>query len=116
MSRIDTRTGVPARAGDRVSWRGRSGTTYALWRESLEDFAMGGDALYLLAAGEQPLWVGNADDLVGDVASRTRFRKAMALCTAVFSLVPAPDAGARLSTIFDLEAAVPLRDLSAQAA
>lgn len=112
MSSIETGTG----AAGVLSWRGRSGAIYDLARESLDHFAMGGDALYLLARGDEPLWVGNAEDLVGDVASRTRFRKAMALCTAVFSLVPAPEAGVRLSTIFDLEAAVPLLNPAAQAA
>lgn len=116
MSSIETRTGKSGMPSGLVSWRGRSGAIYALALESLEDFAMGRDALYLLARGDEPLWVGTAEDLVGDVSSRTRFRKAMALSTAVFSLVPAPEAGLRLSTIFDLEAAVPLHESAAQAA
>ena len=94
-------------------WQGRSGRAYALNAESLEHFAMAVTDLYLIAKGTHVLWVGSTEDLVADPMSRTRFRLALDCATSVFRL-DAPEN--RLSTIWDLEQAVPAPEAVAQAA
>lgn len=97
-----------------ASWQGLSGKVYGMVSENLEHFEMADAGLYLIAKGSHVLWVGSTDELVSDPLSRSRFRLALDCADRVFRLV-SPDAPAeRLSTIWDLEGAVPL--VSARAA
>ena len=100
--------------GRQTNWLGRSGRAYDLVGENFERFAMGDAELYLIAKGNNVLWVGSTGELVGDPMSRTRFRLALDCADRVFR-VDSPRADAeRLSTIWDLEGAEP--QLGAQAA
>lgn len=105
------------RAGTRQSglshWLGQSGRDYALRVENLGSFGMSETGLYLLVKGHNVLWVGSTQDLVADPMSRTRFRLALDCATNVFSLDCQDD---RLSTIWDLEQAMPAPEVLAQAA
>jgi hypothetical protein len=92
-----------------ASWIGRSGRSYGAISENLEQFAMGDANLYLLAKGSRVLWVGSTDELVGDPMSRSRFRLALDCADRVFRLLNPGAAAERLSTIWDLEGAVPLQ-------
>ncbi|QYO76463.1 hypothetical protein [Devosia salina] len=94
-------------------WQGQSGRDYGLNAESLDDFAMRESDLYVIAKGSHVLWVGSTEDLVADPMSRTRFRVALDCGTNVFRM-DAPEN--RLSTIWDLEQAVPASEPVAQAA
>lgn len=94
-------------------WQGQSGRDYGLRAESLENFAMAEADLYMIAKGSHVLWVGSTQELVADPMSRRRFRLALDCATSVFSL-DAPEN--RLSTIWDLEQAVPAIGPVAQAA
>jgi hypothetical protein len=88
-------------------WHGRSGRDYELVGEPIDSFAMSGALLYVLAKGSHILWVGSADDLVTDPASRSRFRLAMNCADRAFRLSgDGPDAD-RFATIWDLEGASP---------
>jgi hypothetical protein len=97
-----------------TSWQGRSGNVYGMVSENLEHFAMADSELYLIAKGSHVLWVGSTDELVGDPMSRSRFRLALDCADRVFHLVSPGAPAERLSTIWDLEGAVPL--VSARAA
>lgn len=91
-----------------AGWRGRSGRTYRLSPESLGDFVLARGALYLVAKGGHALWVGSAEDVIGDHASRARFRLALGCADRAFRLADeAGDDVARLTTIWDLEGAEP---------
>lgn len=94
-------------------WAGPSGRTYGLTPESLDHFVMHDESLYLIARGGHVLWVGSTAELVADPLSRSRFRLAMSCADRIFRVQPPSDAGARLSTIFDLEAAAPMQERSA---
>jgi|SRR5690606_10862947 len=94
-------------------WLGQSGRDYALSPESLDSFAMEEADLYMIAKGQNVLWVGSTDDLVADPTSRSRFRLALACATQVLRLTTPED---RLATIWDLEQAVPAPAPVAQAA
>ena len=94
-------------------WQGQSGRDYGLNAESLDDFAMRESDLYVIAKGSHVLWVGSTEELVADPMSRTRFRLALDCATNVFRM-DAPEN--RLSTIWDLEQAVPAAETVAQAA
>jgi hypothetical protein len=96
-----------------VIWMGRSGRSYDLVGESVEQFAMTESDLYLIAKGGNALWVGSTSDLVGDPISRTRFRLALDCADRVFRLVSPGVECERLNTIWDLEGAEPMQSLSA---
>ncbi|WP_108398204.1 hypothetical protein [Devosia submarina] len=96
------------------NWVGRSGRAYGAVSESLEQFAMNDGQLYLIAKGSHVLWVGSTDELVSDPMSRSRFRLALDCGERAFRLISPGAADQRLSTIWDLEGAVP--QLSARVA
>ncbi len=102
-----------ARHEGQSHWLGQSGRDYALRPEHLGSFAMEEGQLYLIAKGQNVLWVGSTEDLVADPMSRTRFRLALDCATEVFGLA-APEN--RLATIWDLEQAAPAPTVVAQAA
>ena len=107
--------GSPGVFGARYStWRGRSGRSYGLTPLSLSDFRLEPAALYLVAKGSNVLWVGSADDIIADQASRARFRLALGCADRAFRLDAASDDVERLTTIWDLETAEP--ELTAVAA
>ncbi|HVY51109.1 MAG TPA: hypothetical protein VHA07_06055 [Devosia sp.] len=96
-----------------VNWRGRSGRFYALAPERLETFVLARDRLYLLARGSLPVWVGSADDVIHDAASRARFRLALAAADRAFAVEAGADDLVRATTVWDLEGAEPVSGLSA---
>lgn len=107
--------GSVGRQGWTTDWQGRSGRHYRLHAESLDSFVMREADLYIVAKGNHALWVGSADDLVADPASRVRFRLALDCANQAYRLDAPVD---RLAAIWDLEDAMPaaLVPTSAQAA
>ncbi|SRR5690554_5788240 len=99
--------------GRRSNWQGRSGRSYDMISENLEQFAMDDAALYLIAKGNHVLWVGSTDELVGDPMSRTRFRLALDCADRVLKVASAGAPAQRLTTIWDLEGAEPMLDIQA---
>ena len=96
-----------------VSWQGRSGRSYGLVGENLDQFAMAERDLYIIAKGSHVLWVGSTGELVVDPMSRTRFRLALDCADRVFRcLTPGADAE-RMATIWDLEGAEPVSEVQA---
>ena len=76
-------------------------------------FVFAGDRLYLLARGSLPVWVGSADDVIHDAASRARFRLALAAADRAFAVEAGADDLVRATTVWDLEGAEPVSGLSA---
>ena len=99
--------------GRQVNWRGRSGRFYALAPERLETFALTTSGLYLLARGAVPVWVGSADDVINDAASRARFRLALEAADRAFLVDAQTDELSRMTVVWDLEGAEPVSGLSA---
>ena len=100
-SGIWTAPNPPARA---INWRGHSGHNYSLSEESLENFYLEGDDLYVLASGENACWVGTANDIIENAVSRARFRNALKASSSVFRLNSgALDDLKRITTAWDLE-------------
>lgn len=95
-----------------VNWRGRSGRFYALEPERLDTFVLT-NGLYMLARGTLPLWVGSADDVIHDAASRARFRLALAAADRAFAVEADADEIGRMTVVWDLEGAEPVTGLSA---
>jgi hypothetical protein len=95
-----------------ISWRGRSGRSYALRPEELASFVLQDRALHLVAKGNFVLWVGSAGDVISDHASRARFRLALTCADRAFRLDGGDDVE-RMTTIWDLEGAAPAAELSA---
>ena len=93
--------------GRHGQWIGRSGKPYDVVSENLERFAMSDAQLYLIAKGSHVLWVGSSDELVSDPMSRSRFRLALDCGDRAFRLVSPGAPAERLSTIWDLEGAMP---------
>ncbi|HWA19250.1 MAG TPA: hypothetical protein VG757_09645 [Devosia sp.] len=96
-----------------VNWRGRSGRFYALTPERLDAFGLASGDLYLLALGGNVLWVGNANDVVNDAQSRSRFRLALDCADRAFTVDAPPDDLTRMTLVWDLEGAEPVTGLSA---
>jgi hypothetical protein len=96
-----------------ANWRGRSGKFYALTTERLDNFALSMDGIHMLARGTLPLWVGSADDVINDAASRARFRLALAAADRAFAVAAEEDELSRMTTVWDLEGAEPVTGLSA---
>ena len=106
------RTATPA-LPRQVNWRGRSGRFYALTPERLESFMLTAGGLFMLARGTMPMWVGSADDVVHDAASRSRFRLALETADRAFAVEAGDDDLSRMTTVWDLEGAEPVSGLSA---
>jgi hypothetical protein len=99
-----------------LTWRGRSGRLYGMEPVSLETFILNTGELYVVALRELVLWVGSAEDLIGDYQSRSRFRLAMDCADRVFRVDVVTDAVERATVMWDLEGGEPLAELSASAA
>lgn len=108
----DRRVSVPA-LPRHANWRGRSGRFYALTPVRIDSFALTDAALFLLARGSVPVWVGAADDVVNDAASRARFRLALEAADRAFRVSTDDGDLARMTTVWDLEGAEPVSALSA---
>lgn len=96
-----------------ANWRGRSGKFYALTSERLDSFSLSMDGLHMLARGTLPLWVGSAEDVINDAASRARFRLALAAADRAFFVGAKDDDLSRMTVVWDLEGAEPVTGLSA---
>jgi hypothetical protein len=94
-----------------TNWRGRSGRFYALLALPVEQFALDGGDLYMLARGGDVLWVGTADEVIADAARRAAFRTALRVANAAFSMPVPEDEIERMTVAWDLEAAEPLLGL-----
>lgn len=88
-----------------VSWVGRSGRCYGMVGESIDHFVMTQTDVYLIARGDEALWVGSSVDLVSDPTSRSRFRLALGRGDRVFRVLTPGADSERLGTIWDLEGA-----------
>ena len=91
-----------------LNWLGRSGQLYPLMPVSLAELSLSDDELTLLVRQGKVLWVGSAEDVVGDPQSRTRFRWALEAADAAFSLAAEPGTVERLILRWDLEEAEPV--------
>ena len=111
MRMIGTSTG--AGLARHSTWRGRSGRSYALSALNLADFTLEPGAVYLVAKGGNALWVGSAEDIIADQQSRARFRLALVTADRAFRLEGASGDVERMTTIWDLEEAMPEQGLSA---
>lgn len=109
LSWIEAGFAQPEHRQKMSQWIGLSGHAYALESQNLRDFVLEGADLYLIARGNSVLWVGCGLDLVAEPAIRVRFRNAMSRADGVFRLARPLHDDARLSTIADLEGAVPAR-------
>jgi len=96
-----------------ANWRGRSGKFYALTAVRLDSFALTMDGFHLLARGTLPLWVGSAEDVINDAASRARFRLALAAADRAFFIEAGDGDPSRMTVVWDLEGAEPVTGLSA---
>ncbi len=96
-----------------VSWRGRSGRYYALSPERLDRFALSEGEIYLVALGNNVLWVGSARDVIDDHQSRSRFRLALDCADRVYRIDEDAEDGERMSMVWDLEGAEPVASLAA---
>jgi len=95
-----------------TNWRGRSGRFYALVAQSLADFSLDGDDLYMLASGRRVLWVGGAAEVIFEPATRAHFRLALRQADSVFRVsAPATDIE-RMTIAWDLDGAEPVFGLS----
>ncbi len=94
-----------------LNWLGRSGQLYALMPVSLPHLSLNDDDLYVLTHDGKVLWVGGAVDVVGDSASRARFRWALECADHAYSLEAEPGSVERLLMVWDLEAAEPVKGL-----
>ncbi len=90
-----------------TTWRGRSGRAYALTALSLSDFTLTPGELFLVAKGGHALWVGSAEDVITDQASRARFRLALGCADRAFRIENGTADDERLTTMWDLEGAGP---------
>lgn len=88
-------------------WQGRSGRTYLLVAEAFDRFALDDAGVYALAAEDRLVWAGSLADVVGDVASRARFRRALAMASEAFRLPERLDPSERFSIGWDLQGATP---------
>jgi len=94
-------------AAEATNWRGRSGRYYALTPLPVEHFALDSDGLYLLARGQDVLWVGTESEVVGDAARRAAFRTALRVANAAFRIAPPDTEIDRMTMAWDLESAEP---------
>jgi len=99
--------------GRQSTWQGRSGRTYRMISENLDQFRLRDDDLFVLSKGSHVLWVGSTAELVADPMSRTRFRLALECADRVFRVLSPGQLAERLSTIWDLEGAEPMADARA---
>ena len=89
-------------------WRGRSGTIYRLHGEPVESFVLSGADLCALSVEDRIIWAGALGDVLSDMTSRTRFRRALCIADGAFRY-PAPTDGIeRMGLAWDLEGAMPL--------
>jgi len=86
-----------------VNWLGRSGRSYALVPEQIEDFVLEGRDLYVIAEGEKLRWIGTAGDLIQDQVSRARFREAVKVASSVLRLSNAGNDVERMTAVWDIE-------------
>jgi hypothetical protein len=107
LSWIEAGLAPSAQQERQANWIGLSGHTYRLAVENLRDFVLEGSDLYMIIRGNAVLWVGCSNDLVADPQTRLRFRNALGRADGVLHLQRQASDDARLSTIADLEGAVP---------
>jgi hypothetical protein len=95
-------------SAEATNWRGRSGRYYALAPLPVDHFALDSDGLFLLARGQDVLWVGTEAEIVGDAARRAAFRTALRVANAAFRMVPPEGEIDRMTMAWDLENAEPV--------
>ena len=100
-------SGVSFGATRTLVWRGRSGRSYALTPLPLARFTLEPGGLFLVAKGGHALWVGSAEDVIADQASRSRFRLALGCADRAFRIETGTADDERLTTVWDLEGAGP---------
>lgn len=92
-----------ASAPSPINWRGQSGCHYALSPQKLDQFCLLDSTLYVLAHDGVALWVGAANDLIEDYASRQKFKLALKKCSEVYRYDLPLDDAARQRMVWDLE-------------
>lgn len=94
-----------------LNWLGRSGQLYPLMPVTLSELVLTDEDLFVLVRADKVLWVGSADDVVGDAASRARFRWALAGADRAYAVPAEAGSAERLMLQWDLEAAEPVTGL-----
>ncbi len=92
-----------AHACSKIGWKGYSGRNYQLDLERLSDFVLVGEDIYIIAHGGRSCWVGTANDLVNNGASRARFREALKIGDLVLRLKDDSDEITKMNIAWDIE-------------
>ena len=86
-----------------IKWQGRSGRFYPLVQEKLDDFVLSDDDLYVIAEGNNPRWIGTADDLIIDGNSRAKFRAAVKVASSILRVSSEKSESERMRVAWDIE-------------
>lgn len=88
------------------SWVAGSGCEHSTKIETVEQFQILNDRIYILVHLGRSVWVGTNQDLIDDQASRQRFQIALRSASHVHSLLAPADPTRRLCMTFDLDTGV----------
>jgi len=102
MSGLDSGNEIERDPAGSLLWTGRSGRRYRMTEVGEAGAAMAPARLYALEDGGVIGWAGTAEDLIGDHASREKFRKLSALGARLFSLAMPADPLAAMMLAWDL--------------
>ncbi|MCF6302942.1 MAG: hypothetical protein L3J13_07045 [Devosiaceae bacterium] len=98
---------------DFTNWRGHSGKCHSLIEVCVDNFFLTDAHLYMLVANERAIWIGSANDLIDDSASRAQFRQGIKLATAAYKLEAPVDQNLKLILSADLLSGQPVSSLHA---
>jgi hypothetical protein len=96
-------SGFAQTASHPVVWAGRSGRRYVMQRIAEGSPTMSATLLYVLAVDGIVRWVGMAQELIVDQASRARFRRASDDGAQMFALAAPKDEIGQMTLAWDLD-------------
>ena len=96
-----------------TNWQGGSGQLHSLNEVSVEDFILNETNLYVLVTKNRAIWVGTAQDLIEDSASRAQFRHSTKFATAAYEMPIPKDEADKIKVHADLLSGHPLTKLHA---
>jgi hypothetical protein len=109
MRHVDMRSFEMKRERRTEDWAGHSGRHYLLAAVPLAQLSLADGSIYLLArrtsANEHALWVGAADNLIDDPASRALFRIALGKADHAYRLPAPADDLERSTALWELDGA-----------
>lgn len=86
----------------KTNWQGGSGKIYALEEVSVDDFVLDETHLYMLIAKNSAIWIGTAQDLIKDSASRIQFRQNSKFATKAYEIPLPQDEAHKIQMVADL--------------